>query len=73
MMSSVKFFSGMPCLDGTFTLQVKEGSEPYKLTPEMVAYALLEPLKEELERLQGKQVIVPLALMRHLNGVTASC
>ena len=38
----------------------------------MLAYTLQEPLNGDLERLQRQQVIVLLALMRHLNGVTAS-
>ena len=39
--------------------------------PRTVAYALQELLKEELERLQKQQIIVPWAWMRHKNGAIA--
>ena len=45
---------------GTFKLQVRKGSHPYQALPRRVAYALQEPLKEDLERLQKQQLIVPL-------------
>ena len=53
-------FSGIGCFEGTFPLQVKEGSHPYQTTPRRVGYALQKPLKEELEWLQKKQIIVAL-------------
>ena len=46
------FFSGIGCFEGTFTLKVKDVSEPYHMPQRRVAYALQEPLKEELVRLQ---------------------
>ena len=42
-------FSGISCFEGAFTLQLKDGSWPYQVSPRRVAYALKEPLKEELE------------------------
>ena len=41
-------------------MQAKEGSHPYQMPQRRVAYTLQELLKEEQERLQGLQVIVPL-------------
>ena len=38
---------------------MREGSHPYQALPIMVAYALMEPLKQGLDRLQKQQVIVP--------------
>ena len=37
-------FSGISCFEGTFKLQVREGSCPYQAPPREVAYALQEPL-----------------------------
>ena len=54
--------SGTGCFEGTFILQVKEGSKPYEAAPRRVACALQEPVKKELDRLQRQQVIVPLAV-----------
>ena len=45
-------FTGIGCFDGTFKLQVREGSHLYQAPPRRVAYTLQEPLKEELERFQ---------------------
>ena len=50
------FFSGI----GTFSLQMKDSNHPYQVTPRRIANALQESLKEELERLQKQQIIVPL-------------
>ena len=33
-------FTGIGCFEGTFTLQVREGSCPYQALPRKVAYAL---------------------------------
>ena len=46
--------------EGTFKLGVKEGSHPYQTPPRRMAYALQQPLKGELNRLQEGQIIVPL-------------
>ena len=47
---------------GTFSLQVKDHSQPYQVPLRMVAYALWEPLKDNLKRLQRQQIIVPLGM-----------
>ena len=41
-------FKGIGQFEGIFTLQVKDGSQPYQMLPKSVAYALQEPLREEL-------------------------
>ena len=46
-------FTGIGCFKGTFSLQVKEDKTPCQVLPRPVVYALQEPLKKELERLQG--------------------
>ena len=55
-------FSGTTCLEGTFFMQVKDGSCPYQAPPRRVAYALQKPLKEELKWIQKKQIIVQLCV-----------
>ena len=50
--------SGIGCFNGIFSLQVRDGSQPYQVTPRMVVYTLQESLKEELDRLQRQHVIV---------------
>ena len=50
---TVADFTGIGCFDGVFLLGVKEGSWPYQVPPRMAAYALQEPPKKELERLQS--------------------
>ena len=40
-------FSGIGCFEGTFALQVKEGSHPYQAPQRRVAYTLQKPLKEK--------------------------
>ena len=42
-------FCGIVCSQGTFPLQVKEGSCLYKAPSRREFYALQKPLKEELE------------------------
>ena len=42
-------FSEIGCFEGTFRLQVKEGSWPYQQPPRRVAYAL-----QEFQELQGE-------------------
>ena len=46
--------------DGTFSLQLKTASRPYRVPPRHVAYGLQKPSKEELERLQIQDIIAPL-------------
>ena len=53
-------FTGISCFNGTFKLQMREGSHLYQAPPRRVAFALLKPLSEELDRLQKQQIIVPL-------------
>ena len=55
-------FFGIGCFQGTFSLQVTEGSHPYQVPRKRVAYTVQKPLKEEPEWLQKQQVIVPLGL-----------
>ena len=55
-------FPGIWCFEGTFSLQVKEGSHPYQAPTGRVAYTLSKPLKEELEFLEKQQIIVPLGV-----------
>ena len=43
-------FTGFECFKGTFKLRVKEGSHPYQALARRVAYALQQPLKQELDR-----------------------
>ena len=52
-------FLGIGCFEGTFTLLVKEGSQPYQVPPRRLAYALQETLMEELEGLERQQVYNP--------------
>ena len=46
--------------EGTFKLSVKEGNCLYQASSRRVAYVLQQSLKEELDRLQKQQIIVPL-------------
>ena len=55
-------FSGIGCIEGSFTLQGKEISQQYHVPSRRVAYTLQEALKEELGRLQRQQVIVSLGV-----------
>ena len=52
-------FDGIGCFEGTFSLQVKLDSRPYQVPPRCVAYVLLMPFKDELER-QQQDIIEPL-------------
>ena len=45
-------FAGIGCFKGTFSLQDTDGVKPYKVPPRYIAYALQEPFRKELERLQ---------------------
>ena len=56
------FFSDTSCFEGTFSMQIKEGSCQYKAPPRRLAYALDKPLKEELKWLQKQQIIVLLGV-----------
>ena len=47
------------CFEGAFTLHVQEGSQTYQVPLRRVAYGFQVPLKEELERLQRQQIIIP--------------
>ena len=42
-------FSGISCLDDTFSLQVKADSKPQQALPRCMAYVLQKPFKQELE------------------------
>ena len=55
-------FNGIGCFKGTFSLQLKPNSKPYQAQPRYVAYALQKPFKEELEHLQGMDIITPLGV-----------
>ena len=39
---------------GTFSLQVKDGMKPYQAPPKCIAYALQEPFKKDVERVNNK-------------------
>ena len=54
--------SGNWCLENMFSLQEMDSSQPYQVSPRTVAYALYEPLKQEVDKLQKQQLIVPLGL-----------
>ena len=53
---------------GTFSLQVKDGMQPYQTLPRLVTYALQEPFKKKLERLQKQQTIGPLGVEKPWNS-----
>lgn len=51
-------FTGLGKMDGDYTIQLKEGAKPFALsTPRRVAIPLLEPVKEELQRMERLGVI----------------
>ena len=52
-------FNGIGC---TFSFQLKPDSKPYQVPPRHVAYALQKSFKEELECLQGMDIITPLGV-----------
>ena len=45
----IDVFISIGFFKGTSSLQVKDDIKPYKTQPRCIAYALQEPLKEELE------------------------
>ena len=55
-------FSNIVSFEGTFSLQVKEGSHPYQAPPRRMVYVLQKPLKVEAEWLQIQQIIVLLGV-----------
>ena len=55
-------FNGIGCFKGTFSLQLKPDNKPYQVPPRHVAYVLQKPFKEELEQLQGMDIIAPLVI-----------
>ena len=55
-------FSDIGCSEGTFTLEVRDGSQLYQVLLRRVAHFLQECLKEELQRLQRQQIIVQLGM-----------
>ena len=55
-------FNGIGCFKGTFSLQLKPDSKPYQAPPRYVAYVLQKPFKEELNWLQGIDIIAPLGV-----------
>ena len=54
--------NGIGCFEGTFSLQLKPDSKPYRALPRHVTYALQKPFKEELEHLQRMDIITPLGV-----------
>ena len=48
-------FTGNRCSKGTFSLQVKDDVKPYQ-----ISCAIQEPFKKEMERLQGRQILMSL-------------
>ena len=61
-------FTGIGCFKATFSLQVKDRAKPYNAPHRHVTYALHEPPRKELKRLQEQQIIVLLQLRQ--NGFT---
>ena len=55
-------FNDIWCFKGTFSLQLKTNSNPYKALPQHVTYALQKPFQEELLRLQHQDIITPLGV-----------
>ena len=53
-------YSQVWVFNGTFKLQMRQDSYPHQAPPRRVSYALQVQLKEELDRLQKQQIIVPL-------------
>ena len=51
-------FTGIGCFEGNFELRVKEGSHLYQALSRGMACALQQPLKKELDGLQGQQIIL---------------
>ena len=51
-------FTGIGCFKGTIKLQVREDSCLYQVQSRRVAYALQEPIREELDRLQKRKEMV---------------
>ena len=60
--SSKDVFSGIGCLDGIFSLQIKLDSKPYHTPPRNVAYAPKQPFKKRLEHLQQQDIIPALGI-----------
>ena len=50
-------FKGIGCLKGTSLLHIKDDAKPYQATMRYVAYAIQEPLRKELYRLQVQQIL----------------
>ena len=55
-------FNCIRCFEGTFSLQLKPDSKPYKAPPRHVTYVLQELFKEELRQLQEMDIITPLGV-----------
>ena len=55
-------FNSIGCFKGTFSLQFKPDSKQYQVPPSHTAYALQKPFKEELEHLQGMDIITHLGI-----------
>ena len=55
-------FNGIGCFKGTCSLQLKLDSKPYQAPPQHIAYVLQKPFKEELQRLQELDIIMPLGV-----------
>ena len=50
------------CFKGTLSVKVKDNAKPYQMPLRHIAYALQEPFRKELERLQEQQIIAPLGV-----------
>ena len=55
-------FNSIGCFEGTFSLQLKPDSKPYQVPPRHMVYVLQKLFKEELECLQGMDIITPLGI-----------
>ena len=55
-------FNGTGYFEGIFWLQLKPDSKPYQAPPRCVAYALQEPIKDELDWLQKLDAITLLGV-----------
>ena len=48
-MTAKMFSQALFCFKGTFSMQVKDGSKPYYVSPRCVAYAIQQPFKDALD------------------------
>ena len=52
-------FNSIGCFKGTFSSQLKPDSKPHQVPPRCMVYALQNLFKEDLEHLQGMDIITP--------------